>query len=131
MTYWVQSGINGENLKKTISILHLPVDWVKSFAVKLEKTRNLSNNSLSDVLPLNCTSHLRGLFKQSDAIDIRILTKPTTLTTSYPIIMLSNRDAIRSKSSLTAPDGNNTHHGAFKNASPSFFTSLRDGACSQ
>lgn len=115
-------------------MLHLPADWVRSFAIKMEKLRKgVTPHSFVNVLPLRCTSHIKSLFEQSDFVNIRVISQ-TASTTQHPVV-LSNRDVNRSpKSTLTLTssyDDTNTSHGAFKNNSPSFHKRLFNGEINQ
>ncbi|KZS03688.1 putative Beat-va [Daphnia magna] len=94
--------------------------WIASFIEKLERTRRLSDFIQGHfiVLPLRCTSHILGLFEESDTSDIRVL-RHLSSTTSPAVP--GNRVAVKlaKPSPNSSAAGANTRHGAFTNGSSS------------
>lgn len=121
VTHSVQNGIiNSLKLKRTISTLHLPTYWIANFIEKLERTRGLNGFIQGHfiVLPLRCTSHILGLFEESDTSDIRVLRHlPSTSSPAVPGSRIAVKLAKPSPNSSAA--GANTRHGAFTNCSSS------------
>ncbi|KAK4027416.1 hypothetical protein OUZ56_016462 [Daphnia magna] len=121
VTHSVQNGIiDSLRLKRTSSTLRLPMYWIASFIEKLERTRRLSDFIQGHfiVIPLRCTSHILGLFEESDTSDIRVL-RHLSSTTSPAVP--GNRVAVKlaKPSPNSSAAGANTRHGAFTNGSSS------------
>ncbi|XP_046642780.1 uncharacterized protein LOC124327815 [Daphnia pulicaria] len=122
---WVQNGI-ADNLKRTTSMLILPIDWIIQVVNRLERSRALAGlvKGSDVVLPLICTSHILGLFEESDKHDIRVIrNSPTTWA---PSSIPGSRVAIKLAKSATSINssatGLSTRHGAFTNVSSNITT---------
>ncbi|EFX70244.1 hypothetical protein DAPPUDRAFT_328258 [Daphnia pulex] len=122
---WVQNGI-ADNLKRTTSMLILPTDWIIRVVDRLERSRALTGlvKGSDVVLPLICTSHILGLFEESDKHDIRVIRNSPT--TSAPSSIPGSRVAIKLAKSATSTNssatGLSTRHGAFTNVSSDITT---------
>jgi hypothetical protein len=121
---WVQNGIT-DNLKRTTSMLILPTDWIIRVIEKLERAQALDDlmKGSDIVLPLICTSHILGLFEESDKHDIKVIRNiPTTSVPAIPGSRVAIKLAKSSTNSSTT--GVDTRHGAFTNVSSVITTEL-------
>ena len=122
---WIQNGIT-DNLKRTTSMLILPIDWILRVVEKLESARALDGlmKGPEVVLPLICTSHILGLFEESDKHDIKIIRN--LASTSAPVIPGSRIAVKLAKPTSTnlSATGVYTRHGAFTNVSSNITNKL-------
>lgn len=105
-------------------MLILPTDWIIRVVEKLERARALDGlmRGPDIVLPLICTSHILGLFEESDKHDIRVIRNlPTTSAPAIPGSRVAIK-LVKSAPTNSSTTGVNTRHGAFTNVSTNIAT---------